>query len=103
MVKILHLTLFRKWFIEILKGKKKIEYRIVKPYWTKRLLDSDGIPKKYEYIIFKNGYSKNAPEMKVEFLGIRKNKEYESLLGKVLRKQNLQKLDYVQSPSLQNI
>jgi hypothetical protein len=54
--KILHLTLIRKWFIEILEGKKVEEYREIKPYWTKRLFKGDGNIKNYEIIIFKNGY-----------------------------------------------
>jgi hypothetical protein len=87
MGEILHLTLMRKWFLEILEGKKKIEYREIKPYWTKRLF-ADGKQKKYDYIIFKNGYSKNAPEMKVEFLGVKIKEKYEIILGKVLEKKN---------------
>lgn len=91
MIKVLHLTLLRKWFIEILKGKKKVEYREIKPYWTKRLFE-DGKPKKYDYIIFKNGYNKNCPEMKVEFLDVRKKEQYEILLGKILETHNVQGL-----------
>ena len=53
-MKILHLTLHRKWFDEILNGTKKIEYRNIKPYWTKRLSDS-GKPKKFDEILFRNG------------------------------------------------
>jgi hypothetical protein len=89
---VLHLTLMRKWFIAILRGTKKIEYREIKPYWTKRLSDKDGNSIKYNYIIFKNGYSKNAPEMKVEFLGLKKKQEYEIILGKILDKKNVQNL-----------
>ncbi len=92
MGKILHLTLFKKWFIEILKEIKKTEYREIKPYWTKKLFNSDGSPKKYDYIIFKNGYSRNAPEIKVEFLGIRKKDKYEIALGKILESHNVQKI-----------
>lgn len=82
--KILHLTLLRKWFDEIASGKKKIEYREIKPYWTKRLFDNEGLLKKYDFIIFKNGYSKNCPEMKVEFKGLRVREQYELLLGKIV-------------------
>ena len=87
MKKILHLTLHKKWFDLILNGNKKIEYRDIKPYWTKRLF-TDGKPKKYNYIIFKNGYSKNSPEMKVKFLGVRTRERYEIILGKVLETHN---------------
>ena len=88
--KILHLTLHRRWFKEILIGIKKIEYREIKSYWTKRLFDSEGNLIKYDIIIFKNGYHKNCPVMRVEFLGVRKNKEYEILLGKVLERNNVE-------------
>jgi hypothetical protein len=30
-------TLKRQWFAEIVAGKKRVEYREIKPYWTKRL------------------------------------------------------------------
>jgi hypothetical protein len=85
MEKVLHLTLFKKWFEEILKGNKKTEYREIKPYWTKRLFNPDGSARKYNYIVFRNGYSKNSPKIKVEFMGIRKKKQYEIILGKIIR------------------
>lgn len=84
--KILHLNLLKKWFDQILAGTKKIEYRDIKPYWTKRLLDKNGKPKKFDVIHFRNGYSKTARQMKVEFKGLRIRKEYEILLGKVIKK-----------------
>jgi len=88
MESVLHLNLFKRWFLEILNGTKKIEYREIKPYWTKRLF-TDGKPKKYDYIIFKNGYSKNSPEMKVEFFGVRIKEKYEILLGKIVKERNI--------------
>lgn len=30
-------TLKRRWFAEIVAGRKRNEYREIKPYWTKRL------------------------------------------------------------------
>lgn len=30
-------TLKRRWFVEIVVGRKSTEYREIKPYWTKRL------------------------------------------------------------------
>jgi hypothetical protein len=65
--RILHLTLKKKWYDMIASGEKKEEYREIKPYWNKRLLN-----KTYDVIIFKNGYSSDAPSMKVEFLGLKK-------------------------------
>ena len=69
-MKILHLTLKKKWFDMINSGVKKEEYREIKPYWKKRLFDENGNFKNYDYIIFKNGYSKNAHSIKVNFMGV---------------------------------
>lgn len=84
-MKILHLTLKKKWFDMIFSGEKKEEYREIKKYWIKRLIESDNcseIPnhitiysnkqnyKHYDIIIFKNGYSNNAPTIKIEFKGV---------------------------------
>ena len=63
--KILHLTLKKKWFDMIASGEKTEEYREVKPYWTKRLKNFLE-EKPFDYILFKNGYQKDAPTMKVE-------------------------------------
>jgi hypothetical protein len=77
---ILHLTLHRRWFADIASGEKKIEYRERKPYWKTRLQG-----RRYDIIKFRNGYSKNAPEIMVEFRGVRKApKKYEILLGRIL-------------------
>ena len=89
MTNTLHLTLHKKWFDEILSGKKKIEYREIKPYWTKRLVNPDGSYKQFTNIIFKNGYSKNMPEMTIELKGIEKKEKYELLLGKVIETKNV--------------
>lgn len=83
-MKILHLTLMKNWFDEILAGTKTIEYREIKPYWTKRLVNAEGKPIHYDLILFRNGYSKNCRKMKVEYAGLKKGKEYEILLGKVV-------------------
>ena len=82
----LHLTLHKIYFDQILAKTKKIEYREIKPYWTKRLFNTktDGKPKKFDEIFFRNGYSKDCRKMKVKFLGVKKGKkEYEILLGDV--------------------
>lgn len=63
--KVLHLTLKKKWFDMIAEGIKDEEYREVKDYWEKRLVDKD-----YDVICFRNGYNKNAPEVTVEFKGL---------------------------------
>jgi len=83
--RILHLTLLRKWFDLIASGKKTKEYREIKPYWNKRLAG-----KEFDEIHFKNGYSKNAPFMRVEWKGLTKeNGEYVIILGNVLEIKNI--------------
>ena len=83
--RVLHLTLNRDPFDKIGLGKKKTEFRQPKSYWKRRL---EG--QKYDVIIFRNGYSRNAPELTVEYLGLRKPKasrsgDYEIRLGRVSR------------------
>ena len=68
---ILHLTLKKEFFDQIKKGKKTAEYREYKPYWIKRLMNTDRSFKQFDYINFRNGYHKNAPEFLIEFLGIK--------------------------------
>ena len=65
-MKILHLTLKKKWFDLIASCEKLEEYREIKDYWTKRL-----IGKEYDIIRFRNGYSPDSPTMDVEFKGVR--------------------------------
>ncbi|HBN26819.1 MAG TPA: hypothetical protein DD405_05060 [Desulfobacteraceae bacterium] len=67
-MKILHLTIKKKWFDLIASGKKTMEYRENKPYWQKRLLNGE-TPKVFNFVRFKNGYG-NVPVMDVEFKGI---------------------------------
>lgn len=84
---ILSLTLKKKWFDMILAGVKKEEYREVKDYWMKRIAGVRGcgtgynftilrdrgfnqIQKVFDTIVFKNGYSKNAPVIEVECNGV---------------------------------
>lgn len=97
-MKTLHLTLHSEYFNQILNGTKKEEYRDIKPFWEKRLVDgfktweeinnyyegwipSARLPlttqeatkneiKHFDTVTFKNGYSKNAPTMVVECLGL---------------------------------
>ena len=67
MVSILHLNLHREFFLQIAEGTKRTEYRSQTPYWRRRL---EG--RHYDVIQFRNGYATKAPEMLVEFLGVRK-------------------------------
>ena len=79
MNKILHLNLYRKYFDEIAEVTKTIEYRDRTDYWKRRI---EG--REYDVIKFRNGYSKNAPTMLVEYKGYTIGDEYELKLGKVI-------------------
>lgn len=63
-MKTLHLTLFRRWFIDIFEGTKTEEYREIKPFCAKRPFQH------YDTVTFRNGYAKDAPLMVVEFKGV---------------------------------
>lgn len=80
-MKILHLTLKKKWFDQIAEGIKKVEFRQIKPYWQKRI---EG--RQYDEIHFRNGYQKNAPFMRVKYLGycIKNDGLYALKLGNIL-------------------
>ena|SRR3989344_3803126 len=90
--KILHLTLKKKWFDLIISGKKKVENREVKPYWTKRF------KKQYDVIKFVNGYGKDKPFMIIEYLGINTKgmklnpPKYNLMLGKILETGNIREV-----------
>ena len=78
------MTLQRKFFAAIAAGHKRTEYREQKPYWRTRL---EG--RHYEFIKFRNGYTADAPEMMVEFKGLRRlgkgpEARYAIRLGRVL-------------------
>ena len=82
---ILHLNLHREFFAAIAARTKRIEYRDQTPYWRKRL---EG--RRYDVIQFRNGYATNAPEMRVEFRGLRRygkgrNAYYAIRLGRSLQ------------------
>lgn len=66
---ILHLTLHRIHFDDIASGNKLFEYRDIKPYWTRRLMDGDKF-KEFTEIHFVNGYGEHRPKMIVKCLGI---------------------------------
>ena len=61
------LPIKKQWFDMILSGEKKEEYREIKAYYRSRLqneglLDQYGLPTIMQtWILFRNGYSKNAP------------------------------------------
>jgi len=63
-MKVLHLTLYKEYFDQIAKGEKKEEYRMMSPHWANRIAG-----KEFDEIHFTNGYGKDRPFMRVEFLG----------------------------------
>ena len=84
-IAILQLNLHREFFAQIAAGTKRIEYRERTPYWQKRL---EG--RRYDVIRFRNGYATKAPEMVVEFKGLRRygtvrRGHYAIRLGRILR------------------
>lgn len=73
-MKTLHLTLKKKWFDIIASGEKTEEYREDKEYWHRRLQRNSSIgfiTKKFDVVVFKNGYSKNAPTISFKCLEIK--------------------------------
>lgn len=76
-MKVLHLTLKKKWFDMIASGEKKEEYREFKQYWIKRFgyeSESDYETGYYDanmfrlpdVIRFTNGYGKDKPTFDIE-------------------------------------
>ncbi len=85
MSEILHLNLHRAFFAAIANKQKRIEYRKQSTYWRKRLEN-----RRYDAILFRNGYAKDAPEMLVEFRGLRRygrgrDAYYAIRLGRILK------------------
>lgn len=71
----LFLILQKEFFLEILKGQKKTEYRSFTEYYISRLLnlDKEGEVescKQIDKVHFALGYGKNRPEMVVECKGV---------------------------------
>ena len=89
-MKTLKLVLKKKWFDMIASGEKKEEYREIKPFWEKRLIDYKGLvrdfkeiaakrvilgiytdpckeyPRGFEAVTFYLGYAKDRPAMTFE-------------------------------------
>lgn len=58
-MKILKLAVRKEYFEQIKAGIKKEEYRLIKPYWIKRLA------KEYDQVWITLGYPKNAEKEKI--------------------------------------
>ena len=52
-MKILHLSLKKEFYTLIESGVKTEEYREIKPYWEKRLLDYNSLKADYKLIVFR--------------------------------------------------
>lgn len=63
-LRVLRLTLKRKWFDMIASGEKREEYREPKDWIFSRLIGKD-----YDVVEFANGYGKNVPKVTVSFWG----------------------------------
>jgi hypothetical protein len=72
-MKILHLTLKKKWFEMIASGEKKEEYRELKDYWGKRFTYEMFYKRffnEYDAVKFRHGYQKDAPTIILECKGV---------------------------------
>lgn len=76
-MKILEMTLRKKWFDMIKVGAKKEEYRELKEYWRSRLKNKYGEYINYDYVHFRNGYSSDSPEFYIECKGIKIDTGYQ--------------------------
>jgi hypothetical protein len=56
-------TIEREWLAEIIGGTKKIEYRQIKPYWTKRFAKVS-VPRAFELRLL-NRMNRPVPEVTV--------------------------------------
>ena len=77
-------TLEREPFAEIVAGKKDIEYREIKPYWTTRL---KRVRTPFR-LVLRNGMTPPIPILTVRIDRVvtnRRNGEYELHIGRVLR------------------
>ena len=80
-------TILRHWLDEIVAGRKTVEYRDVKPYWTKRL---EGIETPFELRII-NGMRRNAPEATLLIERVSKSDgRYELHIARVLDVRNME-------------
>jgi hypothetical protein len=80
-------TIKREFLREIVAGRKRVEYRAIKSYWTQRLAQVE-TPFSLRLI---NGMAANAPEVTVTVKRITRNtreRQYELHLGEILRVKN---------------
>lgn len=58
---VLYLTLYKQWFVEILEGRKHVEYRRRTARYDKMFTKQE-----YSHVVFTNGYGYERPWMIVE-------------------------------------
>lgn len=69
--KTLSLIVKKEWFDKIASGEKNEEYREIKPYWTKRLVDScKNGSSPFTHVLFINGYGSTRPKVEKEIESI---------------------------------
>ncbi len=84
---VLKIVIRKEPFDLIASGKKKIEYREVKPFWHSRLYDVNGKKRHYDSIEFINGYNVDAKRMVAKYEGFdKKGKLYHIKVGKIIKK-----------------
>lgn len=77
-------TIKREWLREIAAGRKRIEYREIKPYWIRRL---SGIESPFLLRLI-NGMQLKAPEVTIEVTRVRKDARsgtFELHLGRLVK------------------
>ena len=83
-------TIQREWLREIVAGRKRVEYREIKPYWDRRLVD---VPRPFLLRLI-NGMTANAPEVTVRIDRVVRREsvgEYRLYIGAVVRYRNWDK------------
>ena len=76
-------TIKREWLCEIAAGRKRVEYREIKPYWIRRF---SGVQAPFLLRLI-NGMQPRAPELTVVVHRIRKNSRsgnFELRLGRLV-------------------
>jgi hypothetical protein len=81
-------TLDREWFAQIVDGTKRVEYRDIKPYWTRRLR----AVKTPFRLVLRNGMRPPVPVVTVRIdrvvpspHGTKRRGRYELHIGRVLK------------------
>jgi len=75
-MKTLTLNLKKQWYEMIESGEKKEEYREIKPFWMKRLMDAndpdgDGASfKKFDQVKFVYGYTKRTMTFDIAYMKV---------------------------------